>query len=49
MNDDLNTPAAVSLLLDVSQRISNESSSQEKHELGSLFWEIVETLGFTLA
>lgn len=49
MNDDLNTPAAVSLLLDLSQRISKEGASQEKHELGSLFWEIVETLGFTLS
>jgi cysteinyl-tRNA synthetase len=49
MNDDLNTPEAISLLLDLSQRISKEGSDQEKLELGTLFWEIVETLGFTLS
>jgi len=49
MNDDLNTPAALTLLLDISQRISKEGSSQEKLELGRLFWEIAETLGFNLS
>jgi cysteinyl-tRNA synthetase len=45
MEDDLQTPKSISILLDVCK---NLREAQSKTELGKLFWEIIETLGFRL-
>jgi cysteinyl-tRNA synthetase len=48
MNDDLDTPKALDIFLDVCKRLSDTSDNASKSELGSLFWEIADTLGFRL-
>ena len=48
MDDDLNTPSAVSILMDVSKKIEEAEDKSSLSELGSLFWEISETLGLRL-
>ena len=46
MNDDLNTPKAISVLL----KISEDALKQTKNEeLATLFWDLVETLGFKIS
>ena len=46
MNDDLNTPKALSVLL----RTSEDALKQTKNEeLATLFWDLVETLGFKIS
>ncbi len=46
MNDDLNTPDAITVLLRISEDALKRS---ERKELAVLFWDMVETLGFKLA
>lgn len=46
MNDDLSTPHAIALLVQTSKAIIDEKKGQE---LGGLYWNMIETLGFTLA
>ncbi|HVB12530.1 MAG TPA: cysteine--tRNA ligase [Nitrososphaerales archaeon] len=45
MDDDLRTPQAVQVLLSVCEALKE---SENKSELGALFWDMVETLGFRL-
>lgn len=45
MEDDLQTPKAVDTLLEVCKAIREADS---KSELGALFWDMIETLGFRL-
>jgi cysteinyl-tRNA synthetase len=49
MNDDLDTPVAVSLLLDAAKRIVEKKDDSESSESASIFWEISEALGFRLS
>jgi len=49
MDDDLNTPAATSLFLNIAKRIVDARDNTERSEFAPLFWEIAETLGFRLA
>lgn len=46
MNDDLNTPAATSLFLDVAERMNEDSNGSE---LAPIFWEIAEIFGLRLS
>ncbi len=48
MDDDLDTPAAVSLLLEVAKKVSEAVDENSKSESALLFWEMAETLGFRL-
>ena len=45
MEDDLQTPKAVAILLGVCKSLNEV---QDKSEMGKLFWNMVETLGFRL-
>ncbi len=45
MEDDLQTPKALAILLGVCKALGE---AQDKSELGALFWEMIETLGFRL-
>ncbi|MHB1908962.1 MAG: cysteine--tRNA ligase [Nitrososphaerales archaeon] len=46
MDEDLNTPKALSLLVTISKEMN--SSSSERKDLSALFWHMVESLGFRL-
>lgn len=48
MDDDLDTLSAVSILMDISKKIVETEDKSSILELGSLFWEISETLGLRL-
>lgn len=49
MNDDLDTRSAVSILMDISKKIVEGEDKSSISAVGSLFWEISETLGLRLA
>lgn len=49
LDDDLNTPVAVSVLLKVGRKIQDASDPTERMELGTLFWDFAETLGLRLS
>ena len=49
MNDDLNTPVAISLFVNLSKQVVATDDPSERSELASMFWEMAETLGFRLA
>jgi cysteinyl-tRNA synthetase len=48
MDDDLDTPKAVSLLVDLSKNLLESADSSTKVEMGLAFWDLAETLGFKL-
>jgi cysteinyl-tRNA synthetase len=51
LDDDLNTPKALEILIDLSRKMIEESSAPEssKSKAPSPFWFMVESLGFSLA
>jgi len=49
MDDDLDTKSGVSLLIDVSKKILEAKDQETDSELGPVFWDIAETLGFRLS
>lgn len=46
MNDDLNTPKALQILVKVSEEITRKRNERDSKILGPVFWAMVETLGF---
>ncbi len=46
MNDDLNTPKAMQILLKLSEEIARKRNEDDSKNLSSLFWDMVETFGF---
>jgi cysteinyl-tRNA synthetase len=48
MDDDLDTPAALNILVDLSKSILNKDTTAEKTEMAQVFWDLAETLGFKL-
>lgn len=50
MDDDLDTPKAVSILTDTAKKVLEPVDDDLKlSEMGSVFWEMLETLGFRLS
>jgi len=49
MDDDLDTPTAVSFLLEIAKKVSEAGDENSRKESALLFWEMAETLGFRLA
>ena len=48
MDDDLDTPKAISIVSEAARRVL-ESGEEKPGAVGSVFWEILETLGFRLS
>ncbi|MGI0092412.1 MAG: cysteine--tRNA ligase [Nitrososphaerales archaeon] len=48
MDDDLETQGATSILLEVCQALTQTQNADGKSELGFVFWEMLEVLGFRL-
>ena len=49
MDNDLDTPSALAILLDVSKQMVGSADDAKRSELGYLFWEIAETLGLRMS
>jgi len=49
MDDDLDTPDAIAIFLNVCKEITGTMDTSTRSELGALFWEIAETLGLRLS
>ena len=46
MNDDLNTPKALQILAKLSEEVTSSTNRSELGDLGPVFWEMAESLGF---
>jgi cysteinyl-tRNA synthetase len=49
MDNNLDTPVAISTLVDVAKRMLEAKESSTKTDLGTVFWEMAETLGFRIS